>query len=84
VDDWARRKGSSYGTILVDLERHCPIDLLDGPTSEDLAAWLRAHPGIVSRDRAQEYAEGGREGAPGAIQVADRWHFLKNLGDVLE
>jgi len=86
VDDWARRKGSSYGTILVDLERHCPIDLLDGPTSEDLAARLRAHPGIgiVSRDRAQEYAEGGREGAPGAIQVADRWHFLKNLGDVLE
>jgi len=86
VDDWARRRGRSYGTILVDLERHCPIDLVDGRTSEDLASWLRAHPGIevLSRDRAQEYAEGGRDGAPDAIQVADRWHLLKNLGDALE
>lgn len=46
VDDWAKRKGKSYGTILVDLERHGLTDLLDGRTSEDLAAWLRAHPGI--------------------------------------
>jgi len=86
VDEWAKRKGHSYSTILVDLERHCPIDLVGGRTSEVLAAWLHAHPGIgaLSRDRVQEYAEGGREGAPGAIQVADRWHLLRNVGDVLD
>lgn len=86
VDDWAKRKGRSYGTILVDLERHCPIDLLPDRTSETLADWLREHAGIVvlSRDRGKDYAEGGRQGAPDAVQVADRWHLFKNLGDVLE
>jgi transposase len=86
VDDWAKRKGRSYGTILVDLERHCPIDLLPDRTSDTLADWLREHAGIeiLSRDRGKDYAEGGRQGAPGAVQVADRWHLFKNLGDVLE
>jgi transposase len=86
VDDWAKRKGRIYGTILVDLERHCPIDLLPDRTSETLATWLKEHAGIeiLSRDRGKDYAEGGRQGAPDAVQVVDRWHLFKNLGDVLE
>ncbi|MDO9021350.1 MAG: transposase [Deltaproteobacteria bacterium] len=54
VDDWARRRGHTYGTILVDLERRVPVDLLDDRTSETLSTWLQAHPGveIISRDRA--------------------------------
>ena len=86
VDDWAKRKGQSYGTILVDLERHRPIDLLPDREAETLATWLKAHPGveIVSRDRSPTYAVGINEGAPLAVQVADRFHLLMNVREVLE
>jgi transposase len=85
VDDWAKRKGQSYGTILVDHERQCVIDLLDDRAPETLAKWLRSHPGveIVTRDRAEAYAQGIRDGAPEALQVADRWHLLKNLTEAV-
>ncbi len=86
VDDWAIRKAKTYGTILVDLDRHQPIDVLEGRTAEGLRDWLKAHPGVevITRDRSGEYARGAREGAPKAIQVADRWHLLQNLEQVLE
>lgn len=86
VDDWAWKKGRTYGTILVDLERRCVVDLLSDRSADTLAAWLEAHPGvkIISRDRGGSYAEGARRGAPDAIQVADRFHLLTNLRDALE
>lgn len=86
IDDWALRKGQRYGTILIDLERHCPIDLLPDRTSETVTQWLKQHPEIeiISRDRANAYIDAANKGAPQAIQVADRFHLLQNLTDAIE
>ena len=86
VDDWAWRKGYRYGTILVDLERRRVIDLLPERSAASFAAWLREHTGIqvISRDRGNDYIHGASTGAPDAVQVADRFHLLKNLSDAVE
>jgi transposase len=86
IDDWAWRKGQRYGTIVVDLERRDVVDLLPDREADTVAAWLKAHPGIevVSRDRSATYAEAAPEGASQAVQVADRWHLLKNLREAVE
>jgi transposase len=78
IDDFAFRRGQKYGTILVDMVSHKVIDLLPDRTSVTAAAWMARHPEIalVSRDRGGEYASAAREGAPQAIQCADRFHLM--------
>jgi transposase len=86
IDDWAFRRGRRYGTMIVDLERHEVIDLLEDREAGAVRAWLERHPQIriVARDRGGAYAEAATKGAPQAMQVADRWHLMHNLAGALE
>jgi len=85
VDDWSFQ-ARSEGTLLVDLERHQPVEVLLGSDEQVLTTWLLAHPGVevIVRDRGVGYLKGATKGAPQAQQVVDRWHLLKNLGDVIQ
>jgi len=86
IDDWSWRRGQRYGTILVDLEAHKIIDLLADREAESVQKWFEAHPKVevVSRDRGGTSIDGATQGAPLALQVCDRWHLLKTLGDAVE
>jgi transposase len=81
VDGWAWKRRRRYGTLICDLERGLPIEVLSDRSVETVAAWFRAHPSvsIVSRDGSSEYASAIKKGAPQARQVSDRWHLTKNL-----
>ncbi|GAC1359433.1 MAG: ISL3 family transposase [Ktedonobacteraceae bacterium] len=85
IDDWAWKRRLRYGTIICDLERGVPIDLLPDRSVATVSQWLQSHPSIeiISRDRASEYATAARKSASQAIQVADRWHLAKNLTESL-
>lgn len=80
IDQWAWRRGQRYGAIICDLERRRVIDLLPDREPATVKAWLSSHPGIrvVARDRAGGYAGAIAAATPMAVQVADRWHLMKN------
>ncbi len=86
IDDFSFRRGYRFGTILVDLESHRPIDVLPDRQVETSAAWMRENPeiAVVSRDRGSAYASAASEAAPQAIQVADRFHVCKNLTEATQ
>jgi transposase len=86
IDDFSFRRGLRFGTILVNLESRRVVDLLADRKADNSAAWIRQHPDLmaVSRDRGGEYASAASAGAPQAIQCADRFHLVKNLGEAVE
>lgn len=86
IDEWAWKKGSRYGTILVDLEHQRVADLLPERSVETSTAWFKEHPEVktVSRDRGKLFREAASVGAPQAQQIADRFHLQQNFADALE
>jgi transposase len=83
LNDWAWKRRMRYGTLICDLERGVPIDILPDRSVETVSAWLEKHPTIeiISRDDSSEYASAMKKGAPQAREVSDRWHLVKNLAE---
>ncbi|MFE6848928.1 ISL3 family transposase [Streptomyces sp. NPDC057686] len=86
IDEFALRKGATYGTVLIDVETRRPIDLLPDRTADTVAAWLADHPEIkvICRDRCSTFSQAAARAAPNAIEVADRWHLLHSLARAVE
>lgn len=86
VDDFAFRKRYTYGTVMVDLDSHRIIDIIDSRETKQVENWLLAYPNleVISRDGAQAYASAASRSHPEALQVSDRFHLLKNLSDSIE
>ncbi len=86
IDDFSFKRGRTCGTILVDMQAHQVVDVLADRKAETASAWMTSHPEIklVSRDRGGDYASAAATGAPQAVQCADRFHLLKNLGEALQ
>lgn len=85
IDDWAFKKRKTYGTIICDLKTKKPVDILSNRNKETLIDWIKKHPEvkIISRDRASGYIAAISE-VPNIIQIANRWHLLKNLFDNID
>ncbi len=81
IDDFAIKKREKYGTIMVDIETHRVIDILESRELEDVTLWLKTFPNIevISRDGSITYKKAASFAHPDAIQVSDRFHILKNL-----
>ncbi|WP_455950147.1 transposase [Eubacterium sp.] len=86
VDDFAFRKRYTYGTVMVDLETHWIIDIIDSRDTKQVEEWLETYLNlkVISRDGAQTYVSAVRNAHPNALQVSNRFYLIKNLSDVVE
>lgn len=86
VDDFAFRKRYTYGTVMVDIDTHRIIDIIDSRETKQDEDWLKTYPNlkVVSRDGAQTYASAISNAHPNAVQISDRFHLIKNLSDAIE
>ena len=83
VDDWAWRKGVTYGSIVIDLKEGRPIDLLGDRETDSFREWMQAHGQVelVSRDRSTDYSSAIAALDKPVTEVADKFHLVKNIYD---
>lgn len=81
IDDFATKRRKTYGTVMVDIDTHRIIDMIDSREYNDVVTWLKTFPNleVISRDGSITYSNAIRDAHPNAIQVSDRFRSLKNL-----
>ena len=81
IDDFALKKRHNYGTVMIDIETHQIIDMINSREEEDVTEWLKSYPNleVISRDRGIMYKSASDKSHPKAKQISDRFHVLKNL-----
>ncbi|MCD3235249.1 transposase [Clostridium botulinum] len=46
IDDFAMKKGRTYGTIMIDIETHRIVDIIFSRSNNDVSKWLKSYPNI--------------------------------------
>jgi transposase len=91
IDEYARRKGHHYNTLLIDLERGKPIATFPGRRAEDVIAWFHRYPPdilkqveVVVLDMSKPYFAAIQEVFGDRVHVIDRFHVVKQAVEALD
>jgi len=91
IDEYARRKGHRYNTLIVDVDTGKPIVTFPGRRADDVVAWLRSRPPeelarveVVVADMSKPYAAAIKEVFGDQVQVIDRFHVVQQAVEALE
>lgn len=91
IDDYARRKGHRYNTLIVDVDTGKPIVTFQGRRADDVVAWFRSRPQeelarveVVVADMAKPYAAAIKEVFGDQVQVIDRFHVVQQAVEALD
>src|SRR6266478_9907603 len=91
IDEYSRRKGHRYNTLIVDLDRGKPIATFKGRRAEDVIAWFKGRPQaaldqgeVVVLDMSKTYFGAIQEVFGDQVQVIDRFHVVQQAVDALD
>jgi transposase len=91
IDEYARRKGHHYNTLIVDLDKGQPIATLQGRRADDVMAWFKSRPQderdrveVVVLDMSKTFFAAIKEVFGDKVHVIDRFHVVQQAVDVLD
>ena len=91
IDEYARRRGHRYNTIIVDLDKGRPITTFKGRRVEDVVAWFNSRPQaerdrveVVVLDMSKSFYSAIQEVFGDQVQVIDRFHVVKQAVEALD
>ena len=91
IDEYSRRKGHRYNTLIVDLDKGKPIVTFKGRRSDDVVAWFRSRPQeelarveVVVLDMSKTFFAAIKEVFGDQVHVIDRFHVVQQAALALD
>jgi len=91
IDEYSRRKGHRYNTLIVDLDKGEPIVTFKGRRADDVVTWFRSRPReelarveVVVLDMSKTFFAAIKEVFGDRVQVIDRFHVVQQAVDALD
>jgi transposase len=91
IDEYGRRKGHRYNTLIVDLDKGKPITTFKGRRAEEVITWFKGRPQaeldqveVVVLDMSKTYASAIKALFGEQVQVIDRFHVVQQAVGTLD